>query len=84
MHEGGLAHAGDRLFVYFVPLPARDSLMTWPPACGTDLLWICSSPVNNLSQKLPSVISKSFHLQNGPTKRDSVLELSDDFIFWEL
>jgi hypothetical protein len=30
------------------------------------------------------VISKSLHLQNGPTKRDSVLELSDNFIFWGL
>jgi hypothetical protein len=83
MHKWGLARTGGRLFVYFVP-PAQDSLMTWPPARGTDLLWICSCPVNNLTQNLPSVYSKSFHLQNGPTKRDSVLELSDDFIFWEL
>ena len=71
MHEGGLARGGT-------------ALLMWHPSPARDLLWICSSPVNNLSQNLPTVISKSLHLQNGPTKRDSVLELSDDFIFWEL
>ena len=70
--EGGVARARDS--------PADVA----PLSRARDLLWICSCPVNNLTHKLPNVISKSFHLQNGPTKRDSVLELSDDHIFWEL
>ena len=70
--EGGVARARDS--------PADVA----PLSRARDLLWICSTLVNNLSQNLPTVIPKSLHLQNGPTKRDSVLELSDDFIFWEL
>jgi hypothetical protein len=55
--------------------------MTWHPSTARALLWICSSLVNNLTQNLSTVFSKSFHHQNGATKRDSVLELSGNFIF---